>query len=63
MRNKHIFKRPLEECTKDNRVFLDPEIGNHDYVGTFGFEWTKIDGFVGKGSYVAWSYFWPLFFT
>ena len=48
MRNKHIFKRPLEECTKDNRVFLDPEIGNHDYVGTFGFEWTKIDGFVGK---------------
>ena len=48
MKNKSIFKRALKQCPKDNRVLLDPEIGNQDYVGTFGFEWTKIDGFVGK---------------
>ena len=43
-----IYKRPLIECTRDNRIFIDSAIKNVDYVNSFGFEWTKIDGFVGK---------------
>ena len=27
---------------------IDSELSNEDYVGTFGFEWTEIDGFIGK---------------
>ena len=41
MRNKHIFKRPLDKCTKDNRVFIDPEIGNQDYGGLSGLSGQK----------------------
>ena len=43
-----IFKRPLIECNRDDRIFIDSAIKNMDYVNSFGFEWTKIDGFVGK---------------
>ena len=48
MKNEDLFNRQLNQCTKDNRIFIDSEISNQDYVGTFGFEWTKIDGFIGK---------------
>ena len=48
MKTKQIFKRSLTQCPKDSRVMIDPDIGNQDYVGTFGFEWTKIDGFIKK---------------
>lgn len=48
MKNNNFFKRSLTQCDKDARVFIDPEIENQDYVGTFGFEWTEIDGFIGK---------------
>ena len=36
------------ECTRDNSIFIDSAIKNVEYVNSFGFEWTKIDGFVGK---------------
>ena len=29
---------------------IDSELDNFEYVNSFGFEWTKIDGFVGKES-------------
>ena len=48
MKNNNLFKRVLNQCSRDGRVYIDPEIGNKDYVGTFGFEWTKIDGFISK---------------
>lgn len=48
MKNKDFFCRPLNKCEKDERVLIDSELTNQEYVGTFGFEWTKIDGFVGK---------------
>ena len=48
MKNKDFFNRPLSKCEKDERVLIDSELSNQDYVGSFGFEWTKIDGFIGK---------------
>lgn len=48
MKNKDFFNRPLNKCEKNERVLIDSELKNQEYVGTFGFEWTKIDGFVGK---------------
>ena len=45
------FKRKLVPCQKNSRILLDPEIeGVEGYVESFGFEWTKIDGFIGKES-------------
>ena len=45
------FKRKLVPCQKNSRILLDPEIeGVESYVESFGFEWTKIDGFIGKES-------------
>ena len=46
MKESKVFSRILSECEKDSRILIDPEIDNSDYVGTFGFEWTKIDGFI-----------------
>ena len=48
MKENKVFSRSLSECEKDSRILIDPEIDNSDYVGTFGFEWTKIDGFICK---------------
>jgi ubiquinone/menaquinone biosynthesis C-methylase UbiE len=49
--SNNYFTRELIPCQKDSRILLDPEIrGIEGYVESFGFEWTKIDGFVGKES-------------
>ena len=29
---------------------IDSELGDFEYVNSFGFEWTQIDGFIGKES-------------
>ena len=50
MDEKTIFRRKLEPCKKDGRIMIDSELHNFEYVNSFGFEWTKIDGFVGKES-------------
>lgn len=43
-----FFSRPMRQCTRDPRVLIDSELPDTGYVNTFGFEWTQIDGFVGK---------------
>lgn len=43
-----FFSRPMTQCTRDPRVLIDSELPDTGYVNTFGFEWTQIDGFVGK---------------
>jgi ubiquinone/menaquinone biosynthesis C-methylase UbiE len=43
-----LFSRPMVQCTRDPRVLIDSELPDTAYVNTFGFEWTQIDGFVGK---------------
>ena len=43
-----IFSRPMIRCDRDPRVLIDSDLPDASYVGTFGFEWTQIDGFVGK---------------
>tara|TARA_B100000900_G_C20508900_1_gene687125 strand:- start:232 stop:1056 length:825 start_codon:yes stop_codon:yes gene_type:complete len=48
MINKNFFKRELNQCQRDGRIFIDSEISREEYVQSFGFEWTKIDGFIGK---------------
>ena len=45
-----IFKRKLEPCKRDSRIIIDSELGDFEYVNSFGFEWTQIDGFIGKES-------------
>ena len=35
---------------KTDGIMIDSELDNFEYVNSFGFEWTKIDGFVGKES-------------
>ncbi len=36
------------QCSRDSRVLIDSELPDTSYVDTFGFEWTQIDGFMGK---------------
>jgi ubiquinone/menaquinone biosynthesis C-methylase UbiE len=43
-----FFSRPMVQCARDARVLIDSELTDTAYVNTFGFEWTQIDGFVGK---------------
>lgn len=50
MKNNQLFKRSLLQCKHDQRVLIDSELKNEEYVDSFGFEWTEIDGFVGKES-------------
>ena len=44
------LKRAVKPCDRDPRVLLDSDLKGKDYVDSFGFEWTQIDGFVGKES-------------
>ena len=52
MRNKkkNYFRRDVFECSNDSSILIDSELKDQDYVSSFGFEWTKIDGFIGKES-------------
>lgn len=43
-------KRDLEPSELDENILIDTELRNSDYVESFGFEWTEIDGFIGKES-------------
>ena len=44
----NFFSRPMAQCARDPRVLIDSDLPDASYVDTFGFEWTQIDGFVGK---------------
>ena len=44
------FKRNVNPSEVDEKVLIDSELKNSDYVESFGFEWTQIDGFIGKES-------------
>ena len=48
--NNDYFAREVKPCDHDPRVLIDSELRNNEYVESFGFEWTEIDGFVGKES-------------
>ena len=50
MNSKDLFRRKVSPCSNDPRVLIDSELKDHEYVKSFGFEWTKIDGFIGKES-------------
>ena len=50
MTEEKIFRRKLERCKRDKRIMIDSELENFEYVNSFGFEWTQIDGFIGKES-------------
>jgi len=43
-----MFKRETEPSERDPNVLVDSNLGETSYVDSFGFEWTHIDGFVGK---------------
>ena len=44
-----MFRRALIPLTDSRRILLDPALPQQQqYTDSFGFEWTKIDGFVGK---------------
>jgi SAM-dependent methyltransferase len=43
-----MFRREVKPSPQDPEVLIDSILGNTEYVESFGFEWTHIDGFVGK---------------
>jgi ubiquinone/menaquinone biosynthesis C-methylase UbiE len=43
-----MFKREAKPSERDPNVLIDSGLGDTGYVDSFGFEWTHIDGFVGK---------------
>ncbi|MEQ9303552.1 MAG: class I SAM-dependent methyltransferase [Marinoscillum sp.] len=43
-----MFRREVIPSSEDPEVFIDSKLGDSGYVDSFGFEWTHIDGFVGK---------------
>ncbi|MDA9689864.1 class I SAM-dependent methyltransferase [Betaproteobacteria bacterium] len=46
----NFFRRAVKPCERDSRILIDSGIRNEEYVESFGFEWTMIDGFIGKES-------------
>ena len=42
------FKRNVNPSEIDEKVLIDSELKNSEYVESFGFEWTQIDGFIEK---------------
>ena len=42
------LKKAVKPCDRDPRVLLDSDLKGKDYVDSFGFEWTQIDGFVKR---------------
>ena len=44
----NFFSRQMIPSERDPRVLVDSRLPDADYVNTFGFEWTQIDGFAGK---------------
>lgn len=50
MSGEKTFRRSLKQCSRDKRIMIDSKLKNFEYVNSFGFEWTEIDGFVGKES-------------
>ena len=63
MTEDKIFKRKLVPCKTDGRIMIDSGIDNFEYVNSFGFEWTKIDGLCRERIYVPWPHFWQIFIT
>ena len=44
-----MFKRPLSRHSESPHILVDPALPTEpEYTSSFGFEWTKIDGFAGK---------------
>jgi ubiquinone/menaquinone biosynthesis C-methylase UbiE len=44
-----MFKRPLLPLAASPHILVDPAVAaESEYTSSFGFEWTTIDGFVGK---------------
>lgn len=44
-----MFKRPLSPLSASPYILVDPALTTKfEYTSSFGFEWTTIDGFVGK---------------
>ncbi len=49
MKDKY-FCRKVTASPRDQSILIDSELEDKSYVESFGFEWTEIDGFVGKES-------------
>jgi SAM-dependent methyltransferase len=43
-----MFRRDVKPSARDPEILVDSQIADSSYVNSFGFEWTQIDGFVGK---------------
>jgi SAM-dependent methyltransferase len=43
-----LFTRQMIPCQRDPRILTDVNLPDSSYVTNFGFEWTKIDGFIDK---------------
>lgn len=43
-----FFSRKMNVSEQDPRILVDSRLPDTDYVTSFGFEWTEIDGFAGK---------------
>ena len=46
----NYFRRKVKSSPHNPNVLIDSELEDKSYVESFGFEWTEIDGFVGKES-------------
>ena len=46
----NYFRRKVKPSIHNPNVLIDSELEDKSYVESFGFEWTEIDGFVGKES-------------
>ena len=60
MKDKY-FRRRVKSSPHNPNVLIDSELEDKSYVESFGFEWTEIDGFVGKESMLHGHIFWPVF--
>ncbi|HVZ42168.1 MAG TPA: class I SAM-dependent methyltransferase [Ramlibacter sp.] len=43
-----MFTREMRESETDADVLADPRLGDASYVESFGYEWTRIDGFADR---------------
>src|SRR6188472_3918523 len=43
-----MFRRHVAQSPNDPDVLVDSQLTDAGYTESFGFEWTRIDGFAGK---------------
>ena len=46
--SENPFRREVLKSDKNSKILIDSKLKSFEYVDSFGFEWTNIDGYASK---------------